>query len=57
MIQGRPSPVVQWLKFHLSNGRGVGLIPGWETKILHAKNKQTKKQIQARVERGWETDE
>ena len=28
--------VVQWLRLHTSSAAGVGLIPGWGTKILHA---------------------
>ena len=28
--------VVQWLGLHASNVAGVGLIPGWGTKILYA---------------------
>ena len=27
---------MQWLRLHTSNTGGKGLIPGWETKILHA---------------------
>ena len=30
------SQVVQWLRFHAANIGGVGLNPGWETKIPHA---------------------
>ena len=26
----------QWLRLHASSGGGVGSVPGWETKILHA---------------------
>ena len=32
----RTSLVVQWLKLFTSNAGGVGLIPGWGTKIAHA---------------------
>ena len=28
--------MAQWLRFHPSNAGGLGLIPGWGTKILHA---------------------
>ena len=28
--------VVQWLRLHVYIVEGIGLIPGWETKILHA---------------------
>ena len=28
--------VIQWLRLHVSNVAGVGLIPVWGTKILHA---------------------
>ena len=28
--------MVQWLRFHASNAGGVGLGPGWGTKIPHA---------------------
>ena len=34
--QGRASLVAQWLRLHASTVRGVGLIPGWGTKVLHA---------------------
>ena len=27
--------MVQWLRLHTSNARGVGSIPGWENKIPH----------------------
>ena len=30
------SLVVQWLRLHASSARGMGLIPGWGTKIPHA---------------------
>ena len=30
------SLAVQWLRFHASTAGGMGLIPGWGTKILHA---------------------
>ena len=26
----------QWLRLHASNAGGTGLIPVWETKVLHA---------------------
>ena len=32
----RTSLVVQWLRLHVSNAGGMGLIPGWRTKMLHA---------------------
>ena len=28
--------VVQWLRLHVSNAGGVGLIPVWGTKVPHA---------------------
>ena len=28
--------VIHWLGLHASPARYMGLIPGWETKILHA---------------------
>lgn len=31
-----PSEVVQWLRLHIPNVGGTGLIPGQETNILHA---------------------
>ena len=31
------SLVVQWLRLSSSNAGGVGSIPGWETKMPHAK--------------------
>ena len=30
------SLVVQWLRLHASNTGGLGSIPGWGAKILHA---------------------
>ena len=30
------SLAIQWLRLHASTGGGIGSIPGWETKILHA---------------------
>ena len=40
------SLVVQWLRVHSSNARGVGSIPGGGTKILHAAwPKQKKNQL------------
>ena len=30
------SLVVQWLRLYASTAGDTGLIPGWETKILHA---------------------
>ena len=32
----RASPVLQWLRLYTFNLGGMGLIPGWGTKILHA---------------------
>ena len=32
----RTSLAVQWLRLHAANAGGVGLIPGWGTKIPHA---------------------
>jgi len=34
--------VVQWLGLHPSNAGGMGLIPGWGTKIPHAYTAQPK---------------
>jgi len=34
---------VQWLRLYTSTARGVGLIPGWGTKTLHAIQKEKKK--------------
>ena len=42
------SLAVQWLKLHTSNTRGVGLIPGQGTKILHVKHGAAKKTQQTR---------
>ena len=28
--------MVQWLRLHTANAEGLGLIPGWGTKIPHA---------------------
>ena len=36
------SLVVQWLRFCPSNAGGMSSIPGWGTKILHAKKKKKK---------------
>ena len=33
---GRTSLAVQWFKLCTSTARGMGLIPGWGTKIPHA---------------------
>ena len=42
---GETSLVVQWLRLRASTAGGMGSIPGWGTKILHAvwrgQNKQT----------------
>ena len=35
-VSYRGVPVVQWLRLSTSNAEGVGLIPGWGTKIPHA---------------------
>ena len=36
--------VIQWLRLHTSTAGGMGLIPDWGTKILHARvSKQKKK--------------
>ena len=35
--------VVQWLRLCTSIARGVGLIPGWGTKVPHAAAKKIKK--------------
>ena len=44
------SLAVQWLRLRVFNAGGEGLIPGWETKILHTswprKKKETEKQDQ-----------
>ena len=37
------SLVVQWLRLHTSLVRGVGLSPGWGTKIPHAMAKKIKR--------------
>ena len=34
---------VQWLGLHASTAGGMGSIPGWETKIPHAKQGSQKK--------------
>ena len=43
------SLVVQWLGLHASIAGGMGLIPGWETKILHAAVRPKKKKINTMV--------
>ena len=35
--------VVQWLRLHASTSRGMGLIPGWGTKIPYTVDKKKKK--------------
>ena len=35
--------VVQWLRLHVSTSGGMGLIPGWGTKITHAAGRGQKK--------------
>ena len=35
--------VVQWLRLHASTSRGMGLIPGWGTKIPYTVAKKKKK--------------
>ena len=37
------SLAVQWLRLYAPNAVGMGSIPGWETKILHAAHGQKKK--------------
>ena len=37
------SLAVQWLRLHASTAGGVGLIPGWGTKIPHAMWRKKKK--------------
>ena len=34
-LDGTPL-AVWWLRIHISTSRGMGSVPGWETKILHA---------------------
>ena len=49
------SLVVQWLRLHASRARGVGLTPGWGTKIPHAtwpknlKNEYIKRVIKMQI--------
>ena len=43
------SLVVQWLGLHPSTTRGMGSIPGWGTKILHAMQQKKKKKIRMPV--------
>ena len=40
------SLVVQWLRLHASTTGGMGLIPGWGTKIPHAMQCGKKKKVQ-----------
>ena len=42
IIVGRNFPTVQWLGLHSSIAGGMGLIPGWGTKILHAVQRSQK---------------
>ena len=37
------SPAVRWLRLHVSNARGVGLIPGWGTHMPQGVAKKIKK--------------
>ena len=37
------SLVIQWLRHHTSTARGMGLIPGWGTKIMQAIQPPTQK--------------
>ena len=47
-MEVRTSPVVQWLRPHTLNAEGMGLIPGWGTKIPHATQRgQEKKSREA----------
>ena len=39
------SPAIQWLELCVSNAGGAGSIPGWETKIPHAKRCDQKKKF------------
>ena len=38
-------PEVQWLRLQAPNAGGLGSIPGWGTKILHAATKTQLSQI------------
>ena len=38
--------VVQWLRLHVSNARGLSSIPGWGTKISHAMRVAEKKRCE-----------
>ena len=40
--------MVQWLGFHASTAGGMGSIPGWGTKILHAVGHGQKTNIDAK---------
>ena len=42
--------MVQWLQLHTSTAGGMGLIPGRETKIPNAKNKQNKQKKKEEIE-------
>ena len=39
---------VQWLRLHTSTVGGVGLIPGWETKIPHGVAKKRERERERR---------
>ena len=39
------SLLIQWLRLCVSNAGGVGSIPGWGTKILHAMQGDQKKYL------------
>ena len=52
------SLAVQWLGLHASSAGGMGLIPGWGTKISHAvwcSQKKKKKKKEARGKYLWRT--
>ena len=41
----RTSLAAQWLRLRASTARGVGSIPDWGTKILHASRRSQKKKV------------
>ena len=47
----RNSLVVQWLRLHGSTARGMGSIPGWGTKLSHARQCSQKKRKRERKKR------
>ena len=53
--------MIQWLRIHIPNAGGTGLIPGWETKIPHSaqcdqKDKKKKKKGKNTILSIWKSE-